>query len=304
MSGKTVVTGGAGFIGSHVARELVARGYDVHVIDNLASGKRDAVPEGATFHELDITATDAIAPIFANAKAVFHFAAMPRVQYSIDFPLEAHRANVDGTFSALLASHQGKVGRFVYAASSSAYGDQEQMPLSESMEPHPVNPYGLQKYIGERYAEVFAAVYDLQTVSLRYFNVYGPGMDPEGGYALAVPRFIATHARGEPLTIFGDGTITRDFTHVDDVVRANMLAMESGNVGKGEVINIGTGRNVSVDYLAGLIDGGAQRTYLPPRIEAHDTLADIRKAKELLDWEPKISIEEGIAELQDSHRQA
>jgi UDP-glucose 4-epimerase len=294
---KAVVTGGAGFIGSHLAAALLERGYEVHVIDNLSAGKRENVPAGALFHELDILDTKAITPVVAGAAAVFHEAALPRVQFSIDYPLESHRANVDGTVSVLAAAREGKAGRVVYAASASAYGNQETLPLKETMLPTPVNPYGLHKYIGELYMKMFADVYGVPTVSLRYFNVYGPRMDPEGPYGLAVARFLDLFRKGKPLTIVGDGTQTRDFTHVSDIVRANLLAMESPAVGKGEIINIGAGRNISVNYLADLIDGKAPRVQLPPRIEGHDSRADNRLAKTLLGWEPQVSIEDGIAEL-------
>ena len=158
-----------------------------------------------------------------------------------------------------------------------------------------VNPYGLQKYVGELFAAMWPGLYGIETVSLRYFNVYGPGLDPNGPYALAIGRFLMAQKSGEPITIFGDGTITRDFTHVQDVVSANVLAADSPNVGKGEVINIGAGRNVSIQALAEMFDVPIQ--YGPPRIEAHDSLADNRKAKELLGWEPTITLEDGITEL-------
>jgi UDP-glucose 4-epimerase len=302
MNQKAVVTGGAGFVGSHIASALLARGFEVHVIDTLVSGKRENVPEGAILHELDILDTPGIIPVIAGATAVFHEAAMPRVQFSIDHPLEAHRANVDGTFSVLLAARDGKVGRVVYAASASAYGNQDKLPFTEDMMPAPVNPYGLHKYIGELYMRSFAEVFGVPTVSLRYFNVYGPRMDPEGPYGLAVARFMDLYAKGKPLTIVGDGTQTRDFTHVKDVVDANLRAMESTKVGKGEVINIGAGKNISVNHLADLVDGGnAPRTSLPPRIEGHDSRADNTRARELLGWGPTVTIEEGIAELKAMH---
>ena len=294
---KAVVTGGAGFIGSHIARELVARGYETHVIDNLSGGKRERVPAGATLHEVDILDTAHATEIMQGADAVFHLAALPRVPFSIDFPQESNRANVDGTVSVLTASRDAGARRVVYAASSSAYGTQPVLPYTEDMQPSPMNPYGLQKYVGELYATVFSAVYGMETVSLRYFNVYGPNMDPEGGYALAIPKFLAQAKAGTPLTITADGKQTRDFTHVRDVVRANMLAMESKNVGKGEAINIGAGRNVSVNELAELIAPGEKREYIPARAEAHDTLAGIKKAKELLGWEPEVKLEDGVSEL-------
>lgn len=293
---KAVVTGGAGFIGSHIADGLLAQGYDVHVIDNLSGGKREQVPEGALFHELDVLNTEAITEVLRGAEAVFHEAALPRVQFSIDYPLESHRANVDGTLSVLVAARDAGVSRVVYAASGSAYGYQSVLPFREDMQANPVNPYGLQKYIGELYLKTFADIYGMQTVSLRYFNVYGPRMDPSGPYGLAIAKFLEQRSQGKPLSIVGDGEQTRDFTHIRDVVRANLAAMKSEKVGKGEVINVGTGRNVSVNFLADLI-GGEERTSLPARIEAQDALADVSRAKALLDWAPEVTLEEGIGEL-------
>lgn len=295
---KVVVTGGAGFIGSNLVAELVARGFEVQVIDTLINGKREHVPAAATLHEVDILDTKAITVIMSGASAVFHLAALPRVSYSVEYPVESNRINVEGTVSVLVAARDAKVGRVIYSASGSAYGNQETLPFHESLLATPVNPYGLQKYIGELYLKMFSDVYGLSTVSLRYFNIYGPNMDPKGPYGLAVAKFLEQRTQGKPLTIVGDGTQTRDFTHVRDAVRANLLAMESSRVGRGEVINIGTGRNISVNYLADLIDGGVgKREMLPSRVEAHDSLADNTRAKELLGWEPQVSIEEGVAEL-------
>lgn len=296
MKQKAVITGGAGFIGSHIADALVERGYDVHIIDSLIAGKRERVPEAATFHEVDILETEAIQPIIDGAAVVFHEAALPRVQLSIDEPLRTHQTNIDGTLSVLLSAREGKVERVIYAASSSAYGNQETMPLHEDLPAMPVHPYGLQKLVGERYMTLFAELYGLPTVSLRYFNVYGPRLDPDGPYALVIGRFLKQLQNKEPLTITGDGEQTRDFTHVRDIVRANMCALESTKVGKGEVINVGAGNAISVNKLADLL-GGTERVTLPPRVETKHTLADIRRAKELLGWEPEVRIEEGIAEL-------
>jgi len=195
----------------------------------------------------------------------------------------------------LNAAQQGGVRRVVYSASSSAYGDQTEMPLHEGMPTQPLSPYGLQKYIGEQYCSLFSIVYNLETVSLRYFNVYGKNQDPEGAYALVIGKFLKQKAEGGPLTITGDGTQTRDFTSVRDVVRANLLASESSNVGKGEVMNIGAGNNCSINRLAELI--GGQVEHVEARLEPHDSLADTSKAKRLLGWEPEVALEEGIAEL-------
>lgn len=293
---KAVVTGGAGFIGSHIAEAFAARGFDTHVIDNYAGGRReDRIHEGVTYHELDVLDTKAIAPVLAGARYVFHEAALPRVQFSIEYPIETFRVNVDGTVSVLKAAHEGGVGRVIYAASSSAYGDQAIMPLSENLPAMPKSPYGLQKHMGELACRLWSEVYGLSTVSLRYFNVYGPRFDPQGAYALVIGKFLAQRLAGEAMTITGDGTQTRDFTHVSDVVRANLLAAESDKVGKGEVINIGAGRNKSVNEIADLV--GGERVHIEPRLEPHDTLADNRRAKEMLGWEPQVPVEEGIAEL-------
>ncbi len=292
---KVIVTGAAGFIGSNLCEALLKEGYDVHGVDDMSGGTRDKVPQGVTFHSADICDTKMLTDIFAGASYVFHCAARPRVPYSIDHPQESHKANADGTLSVLVAARDAKVKRVIYSASSSAYGNQETLPLSENMRPYPMHPYGLQKFIGEEYCRIFSEVYGLETVSLRYFNVYGPKLNPEGAYALVIGIFIRQKKAGEPLTITGDGEKTRDFTHVSDVVRANILAATSPKVGKGEVINIGAGRNVSVNYLASLFAGPT--IYIPARIEAQHSLADRRKARELLGWEPRVSLEEGIVEL-------
>lgn len=300
MAKKTVVTGGAGFIGSHIVDALIARGDEVHVIDNYAGGKHDdRLNDSAVYHDLDIRKTDEMQKVMEGADVVFHTAALPRVQFSIDHPVESAEANIIGTVSVFTAASRAKVGRVVYSASGSAYGEQEKMPLSEDMPSNPVNPYGLQKYVGELFSRVWSMTFGLETVCLRYFNIYGPRIDPTGPYAMAIGAFLLARKEGRPLTIFGDGTITRDYTHVRDAVKANLLAAESPSVGKGEVINIGAGRNVTIQYLAELI--GGEIKYAAPRIEAHDSKADNRKAKELLGWEPTITLEEGIRELKKEH---
>src|SRR3989344_3874725 len=298
---RAIVTGGAGFIGSHIVSELVRRGFDVHVVDNFAGGRMEKrIHPRATYHEIDIRDYDKLAPIIAGALYVFHEAALPRVQFSIEHPQETFSVNVDGLVSVLRASHEGGVKRLIYAASSSAYGDQTKMPLSEDLPAQPKSPYGLQKYIGELSCRLWSEVYGLGTVSLRYFNVYGSNFDPNGPYALVIGKFLLQKSEGQPLTITGDGTHTRDFTNVRDTVNANMLAMESDKVGKGEVINIGAGRNVSVNEVAAMIGGPV--VHVEPRLEPAHTLADIRKARELLGWEPTIKLEDGIAELKAEMR--
>ena len=281
---RVVVTGGAGFIGSHLCRAL-AEQFDVVSVDILTG--------------IDILDTNKLRKLFSNTRFVFHAAALPRVQYSLEHPEETHRTNVQGTLPVLVAAKDVNVGRVIYSASSAAYGDQDTMPLRENMSARPKSPYGLQKYMGELYCCLFREVYGLSTVSLRYFNVYGPGASSEGAYALVIAKFIQQRLEGRPLTITGDGTQTRDFTHVQDVVRANLLAAISSRVGEGEVINIGAGRNASVNRVAELIGRPVQ--HIPPRLEPHDTLADNSKAKELLGWEPTVSLEDGIAELKQLH---
>jgi len=292
---KAIVTGGAGFIGSHLVDALLKEGYEVHVIDNLSGGKKENVNSEAIFHKADIRKLEEIKPIINGAKYVFHLAALPRVQYSIENPGETNEVNVQGTVNVLQASKEGDVKRFIYSASSSAYGDQKIMPLREDMPVHPKSPYALHKYIGEMYSRLWNEVYGLETVSLRYFNVYGPRMNPDGAYPLAVGKFLKLRQSGKPLTIWGDGTQTRDFTHVRDIVQANLLAAESSNVGKGEAINIGAGRNASINEVAKLVGGPV--VYESPRIEPHDTLADNSLAKKLLSWTPEVTLEEGILEL-------
>jgi len=294
---KVMVVGGAGFIGSHVVDELVNRGHDVHVIDNLSGGKKERVHEKARLHIADIRNIEEIKPLFEGVSYVFHLAALPRVQYSIENPIETHDVNVTGFVNVLASCTLHKVQRVIYSASSSAYGDQDTMPLVEEMNAQPKSPYGLQKYIGELYCRLWSEVYNIETVSLRYFNVYGPRQSEEGAYALVIAKFLKQRREKTPLTITGDGEQTRDFTHVHDVVRANMLAMESEGVGSGEVINIGAGNNYSVNTVAALI--GGETAHIPARLEPKHTLADNSRAKKLLGWEPFESFEKGVEELKE-----
>lgn len=305
MATKVVITGGAGFVGSHIVDALVERAFDVHsidknaevhVVDNYAGGKReDRINPKATYHDVDIRDYEKLAAIIKGATYVFHEAALPRVQFSIENPIETFAVNVTGTIHVLRAAHQGGVKRVIFASSGSVYGDQETMPLSEGMPLHPKSPYGLQKQMSEQALRLWSEVYGLETVSLRYFNVYGPKMDPNGPYALAIGKFLLMRKEGKPLTIWGDGSHTRDFTHVRDVVRANLLAAESSKVGKGEVINIGAGRNVSVSDMARMIGGPV--VYEEERLEPAHALADNKKARDLLEWQPTVKLEDGIAEL-------
>ncbi len=298
MKRKVVVTGGGGFIGSHVVNSLAHEGFDVHVIDTFVAGRRpDRLNSSASYHEIDIRDLGGLLSVFQNAEYVFHLAALPRVQFSIENPIESFEVNAKGTLNVLQAAHTAGVKRVVYAASSAAYGDQDTLPLEESMSAEPKSPYGLEKYLGELMCRTWHEVYGLETVSLRYFNAYGPGLDPDGAYALVVGRFLKQHKAGEPLSITGDGTQTRDFVHVRDIAQANILAMNSRNVGNGEVLNIGSGISTSINELAALF--GDPVTYIAPRLEPHDSCSNIYRAKELLDWTPTISLQEGVKELLD-----
>jgi len=292
---KVIVTGGAGFIGSHLAGALIEKGYEVHIIDNLSGGKKGNVNSRAVFHQKDIRDFAEIAPIFKNGKYVFHLAARPRVQVSIQDPLATNAVNVDGTLNVLVAARDAKAKRLVFSSSSSVYGNQKTLPLRENMEANPLSPYGLHKLIGEQYCVLFGVVYGLEAVSLRYFNVYGPGMNPKGAYALAIGKFFEQRKKNKPLTITSDGKQSRDFTHVRDVARANLLAAESAKVGKGEVINIGAGENRTILEVADLI--GGPKVFVEPRLEPKHTLADNKKARNLIGWKPEITLEEGMEEL-------
>ncbi|MDD4994880.1 MAG: NAD-dependent epimerase/dehydratase family protein [Patescibacteria group bacterium] len=292
---KVLVTGGAGFIGHNLVKELISRGYAVKIIDNLSTGKKENLHPDAEFVFADITKLDEIKPHFTGVEGVFHVAALPRVPLSIEKPQETHEANVGGTLNVLIAARDAGVKKLVYSASSSAYGEQETLPLHEGLPAQPMHPYGLQKYIGELYAKIFANIYKLPTVSLRYFNVYGQGMADKGAYVTVMSIFKQLYDAGKPLTIIGDGEQTRDFTHINDVVNANILALESMKVGKGEVINIGAEDNHSVNEIAAMF--GGEKVFLPPRIEAKHTRADIRRAKELLGWEPQVKFIDGMKDL-------
>lgn len=293
---KVVVTGGAGFIGSHLVRALVAEGYDVHSIDSYVGGRfPERVTKGATYHEGDIRDAKLLAEVFSGAEYVFHTAALPRVQFSIQFPEETTAVNIGGTVSVLNAAQQAGVKRVVYSASSSAYGDQDVLPLQESMTPHPKSPYALQKYVGELECKLFHDIHGLETVSLRYFNVYGPHADPNGPYALVVAKFIEQRKQGKPMTIAGTGENTRDYTHVSDIIAANILAATAPGVGSGEVINIGGGQQVSVLDIATMI--GGEVVHEEARYEPAHTLADTTRAHELLGWQAKTTFATGLKQL-------
>ncbi len=293
-----LVTGGAGFIGTNLCERLVRDGYAVRVVDTLVGGNAERLPKEVSFYKQDICETKALATCMEGVDVVIHLAALPRVQFSIEHPFEAHQANVVGTMSVLEAARMSGVRRVVFAASSSVYGDQEVLPLVETLPPQPKSPYALHKYTGELMMKLWHDLHGIETVSIRFFNVYGPHLDPNGAYALVIGKFLQLRKEGKPLTITGDGTQTRDFTHVYDIVDALMRASSSPAVGAGEVFNAGAGRNVSINEDAALIGGPV--VYVDPRIEPKHTLADTTAIQKVLGWEPTIHIEAGIDELKKS----
>lgn len=283
MKGIIVITGGAGFIGGHIARHLEATGARVKIVDI----KIDAA--------LDVRDPDALKREFAGAEYVFHLAALPSVPYSIEHPDETHETNLTGTLNVLIAARDAGVRRVIFSSSAAVYGDQEILPVTETADPRPMSPYAMQKLASEEYMKLFSDIYNLQTVSLRYFNVYGEGQSADGPYASAIPKFIEWKKNGMPLKIVGDGKQTRDFVHVFDVVRANIAAAISERVGKGEVINIATGKSSSIRRIADIIGGPIE--HIPPRLEIKDSVADISRAAELLSWAPQTDLEEGVRSL-------
>ena len=267
------------------------------VIDNLSTGKKENLNPRAVFHCLDICDFEKIRPLFKDAAMVFHLAALPRMMVSVKKPIETSRANILGSVSVFKAAAEAGVKRVVYAASSSAYGQQKELPLHEALKPNPQNPYGLQKLTAEYFARLFTNLYKTPIISLRYFNVYGPGADIDSEYSLVIGKFLKLKSQNKPLTLYGDGEQTRAFTYIDDVVRATILASQSQKLKGGEVINIGSEDSQSINYLAELI--GGEKEYLPPRPgDILHTQADITKAKELLGWRPEVSFEEGVKRTQ------
>jgi len=284
---KVVVTGGAGFIGSNLVDILIDDNIDVIVVDNLSTGKIANVNKKAHFlkHDLSSINVDALISILKDVDVVFHLAALARVQPSIEDPFPYHNANVNATLNLLYAAHKSKVKRVIYSASSSCYGDTLKIPQQEKDPSNPLSPYGLQKYIGEQYCRMFSQVYDLDTVSLRYFNVYGERMSLTGAYCLVTGIFARQMQENKLLTITNDGKQRRDFTYVGDVVQANILAARYSKKLNGEVFNIGNGKNVSINEVADMF--GGKKVYGEKRLEPFETLADNQKAKNILKWEPK-----------------
>lgn len=295
---NVLVTGGAGFIGSNLVDKLIQSNYNVIVIDNLSAGSKKNLNPNAKFYKLDICDFDKIKPVFKNIDFVFHLAAIPRVPVSIEKPIETSRVNILGTINVFKAASDAGVKRVIFASSSSVYGNQKTFPLKESMVPNPLSPYALQKFFGEQVAKLFTNLYNIQIVSLRYFNVYGPRIDFSSDYSLVLGKFLKLKKNNKPLIIFGDGNQTRGFCYVDDVVKANIKAIESRKIKGGEVINVGSVKSYSVNYLAELVGGRVQ--YMPKRLgDVLHTKADVSLAKRLLSWKPETSLEHGIKKVKN-----
>ncbi|MBI4049965.1 MAG: NAD-dependent epimerase/dehydratase family protein [Candidatus Doudnabacteria bacterium] len=300
---KLLVTGGAGFIGSHLVDRLVTLGHEVVVTDNLSTGKKENLNPAAKFIEVDIADYEKIAPHFAGVEAVFHCAALARIAPSVKDPLPSHAANVTGTLNVLWAAKNFGVKKLIYSGSSSAYGDQPTLPLKEDKPGglNPKSPYALQKVFGEMYCKLFSILYGLDTVILRYFNVYGPRQLTEGAYATVIGIFLKQREQGKPMTVVGDAwDRRRDYTYISDVVEANILAWKKTISIDEMVINIGTNRNFSVREITERIGGPTIAIEKRPW-EYQETKADNSKAKRLLGWEPKMRFEDGIAELKKLH---
>ncbi len=302
MTETYVITGGAGFIGSHLAEHLLKLGHRVRIVDNFSTGKRANVAllnGDLEVHEVSITDRAVLDPIFKGADYVFHEAALASVPRSVADPLSTHEANATGTLNVLLAARDAGVKRVVYAASSSAYGDVVEEKQVETMPPHPLSPYGVSKLAGEHYCQAFTKVYGLETVALRYFNVFGPRQDETSQYAAVIPKFISALIAGQAPTIYGDGEQSRDFTYVDNVVHGNLLALKAPDVA-GEVMNLAIGGSVSllslVDKLNRILGTDIQPIHADPRAgDIKHSRADVTKATELLDFAPVVTFDEGLA---------
>jgi nucleoside-diphosphate-sugar epimerase len=302
LSGIALVTGGAGFIGSHIAAALSARGARVRVIDDLSTGhleNLESIGGDCDFIHASLTSEAALARALEDVELVFHEAAIPSVPRSIENPRDTHTACVDATFSLLATAREKNVRRVVYAASSSAYGDQPTLPKQEEMLPDPLSPYAVAKLVGEYYAQVFTRVYGLETVSLRYFNVFGPRQDPSSQYSGVISRFISALLSGARPVIYGDGEQSRDFTYIENVVAANMRAAETEK-GIGQVINIANGQRITLNQLLDELKSltgksEMQADYQPARSgDVRHSLADITRARELLGFEPRVQLREGL----------
>jgi nucleoside-diphosphate-sugar epimerase len=298
---RFLVTGGAGFIGSNICKKLISQGHFVRVVDNLLTGKKSnlaGILDKIEFIEADMGDPAVAAGAMKGIDVVLHEGALPSVPRSVDDPAATHRHCVNATFTLLLAARDAKVKRFVYAASSSAYGDTPTLPKVETMPVNPLSPYAAAKLMGEYYCSVFYKVFGLETISLRYFNVFGPQQDPTSQYAAAIPAFVTSILKGKPPTIYGDGEQSRDFTYVDNVVEANLLAARAEKTG-GEVVNIACGEAVTVNEIINMINEITGKKVKPAYTSARKgdvkhSLADITAARKLLGFKPVVSFKDGL----------
>jgi UDP-N-acetylglucosamine/UDP-N-acetyl-alpha-D-glucosaminouronate 4-epimerase len=301
MATKFLVTGGAGFIGSHIVKRLVDDGAEVRVVDNFSTGQAerlDALRSSIEFVKGDLAEQATAREIVDGVDLVIHQAAVPSVQRSVADPVATNRANVTATVNLLEACRDAQVRRIVFAASSSAYGDTEVLPKREDMPANPLSPYALQKLIGEGYCKLYHDLFGLETVCLRYFNVFGPYQDPHSEYSAVIPKFITRLLANQPITIHGDGEQSRDFTFIDNVVEANLLALKAPDAA-GKMCNIGCGEHITLNRLVMLLEQhlgvNAKVIHAPPKPgDVRHSLADIERAKAILHYRPKITVEEGL----------
>ncbi|MGI9068479.1 MAG: SDR family oxidoreductase [Pyrinomonadaceae bacterium] len=312
LTGRALVTGGAGFIGSHIASALAACGAKLRIIDDLSTGYREnleAIDGDVDFVHGSLADEKSLRTALEDVELVFHEAALPSVPRSVENPRQTHIASVESTFSLLLAAKEKKVRRVIYAASSSAYGDQPSLPKLEDMLPEPLSPYAVAKLVGEYYSQVFTRVYGLETLSLRYFNVFGPRQDPSSQYSGVISRFISALLKDESPVIYGDGEQSRDFTYVADVVNANLKAAETVK-GIGQVINVANGERITLNQLLAQLKDltgkpDAVADYREPRAgDVRHSLADISRARDLLGFEPQVDLRTGLQQTIDWWKQS
>ena len=307
---KFLVTGGAGFIGSNICKKLVSDGCFVRIVDNLLTGKKSNLKDfidKIEFIEADMGDEEVARAAMRDIDVVVHQGALPSVPRSVDDPAATHKHCVDATFTLLLAARDAGIKRFVYASSSSAYGDTPTLPKVETMLPQPLSPYAVGKLVGEYYCSVFYKVFDLETISLRYFNVFGPHQDPTSQYAAAIPAFVTAILKDTPPTVFGDGLQSRDFTYVDNVVEANLLAARAEHT-TGDVVNIACAQAVTVNETIEIINATVGKNikpiYTDPRPgDVKHSLADISAAENLIGFRPKVPFKQGLQLAIDWYRE-
>lgn len=310
MSERILVTGGAGFIGYHIARRLLREGKTIRIVDNLSTGGEGRIENlrASTEFLLGDLADPAVSErAVEGIDCVIHQAAVPSVQRSIQDPLGSNRANVTATLNLLESCRKHKIRRLVYAASSSAYGDTEVLPKRETMAPTPLSPYALQKLVGEQYCQLYNRLFGLETVSLRYFNVFGPSQDPHSEYSAVIPKFITRLLAGQPLLVYGDGEQSRDFTYVENVVQANVLALQAANA-PGRVFNVGCGGRITLNqlicFLEEILAVKAVVEHLNSRPgDVRHSLADIKLARTILGYEPRVMVKEGLQRTIEWYRE-